>query len=99
MLDLLEEKERKMKYYKLKLLKPKFIILDELDSGLDVDSLKIVCNILIIFKENPNTSVLIITHYPRILEYIKPDYVHMMVMEKLLKLVIYNLALNIEKWI
>ena len=61
------------------MLKPKFIILDELDSGLDVDSLKIVCDILNKYlKENKETSVLIITHYTRILDYIKPKFVHMM---------------------
>ena len=61
------------------MLKPKFIILDELDSGLDVDSLKIVCDTLNKYlKENKDTSVLIITHYTRILDYIKPEFVHMM---------------------
>ena len=61
------------------MLKPKFIILDELDSGLDVDSLKIVClNLNKYLHENPDTSVLIITHYTRVLEYIKPDFVHKM---------------------
>ncbi len=62
----------------LLLLKPKFIILDELDSGLDVDSLKTVTDALNKYlKENKETSVLIITHYTRILDYIKPKYVHM----------------------
>ncbi|MBQ8891533.1 MAG: Fe-S cluster assembly ATPase SufC [Bacilli bacterium] len=61
------------------MLKPKFIILDELDSGLDVDSLKIVAEKLNQYlEENPSTSVLIITHYTRILDYIKPEFVHMM---------------------
>ena len=61
------------------MLKPKFIILDELDSGLDVDSLKIVCDVLNKYlQDNKETSVLIITHYTRILDYIKPEFVHMM---------------------
>lgn len=71
--------KKKNEVLQIKMLKPKLIILDELDSGLDVDSLKIVCeNINEYKKENPETSILIITHYPRILEMIKPDYVHVM---------------------
>lgn len=70
---------KKNEILQMKFLKPKFIILDELDSGLDVDSLKIVCdNINDYLKENRETSILLITHYTRILDYIKPDYVHMM---------------------
>lgn len=71
--------KKKNEILQLKILEPKFIILDEIDSGLDIDSLKIVCdNILEYKKNNPDTSILIITHYPRILELIKPDYVHIM---------------------
>lgn len=69
--------KKKNEILQMKLLKPKFIILDELDSGLDVDSLKIVCdNVNNYLKENKDVSVLMITHYSRLLEYIKPDYVH-----------------------
>ena len=82
----------------MKLLKPKLIILDELDSGLDVDSLRIVCeNINSYLKENKDTSVLMITHYPRILQYIKPKYVHIMMNGKIVKTGDYNLALEVEK--
>lgn len=89
---------KKNEVLQIKLLEPSFIILDELDSGLDVDSLKIVCsNINEYLKTHPKTSVLIITHYPRILEYIKPDYVHMMVCGKIVKTGDYNLAFDIEK--
>ena len=80
------------------ILEPKFIILDELDSGLDIDSLKICTeNINKYLEEHKDSSVLIITHYPRILEYIKPDYVHMMVNGTIVKTGDYNLALEIEK--
>ena len=80
------------------ILEPKFIILDELDSGLDIDSLKICTeNINNYLEEHKDSSVLIITHYPRILEYIKPDYVHMMVNGTIVKTGDYNLALEIEK--
>lgn len=89
---------KKNEVLQIKLFEPSFIILDELDSGLDVDSLKIVCsNINEYLKKHPKTSVLIITHYPRILEYIKPDYVHMMVCGKIVKTGDYNLAFDIEK--
>lgn len=89
---------KKNEVLQIELLEPSFIILDELDSGLDVDSLKIVCeNIKSYLKEHPKTSVLIITHYPRILEYLKPDYVHMMICGKIVKTGDYSLAFDIEK--
>lgn len=90
--------KKKNEVLQLKVLKPKFIILDELDSGLDVDSLRIVCeNINSYVEENPETSILIITHYPRILEYIKPDYVHVMVDGKIQKTGNIDLAFTVEK--
>ena len=80
------------------MLKPKFIILDELDSGLDVDSLKIVCsNLNNYLKDHKDTSVLIITHYTRVLEYLKPDIVHMMKNGTIVKTGDYSLAKLIEK--
>ena len=63
----------------LELLKPKFAILDETDSGLDVDALKIVSEGVNRAKEANDLGVLLITHYTRILRYIKPDYVHVFV--------------------
>lgn len=90
--------KKKNEVLQLKLLKPKFIILDELDSGLDVDSLKIVAsNIAKYKKENPNTSILIITHLTNILEYIKPEYVHIMSNGCIVKTGSYDLAIKIEK--
>lgn len=90
--------KKKNEILQLKVLEPKFIILDELDSGLDVDSLKIVCeNINSYLKEHGNTSVLIITHYPKILQYIKPDYVHVMVNGNIKKTGDASLALEIEE--
>ena len=89
---------KKNEIFQMRMLEPKFIILDELDSGLDVDSLKVVCeNINKYRKEYPNTSILIITHYPRILEYIKPHYVHIMNEGHIVSTGDYNLALEIEK--
>lgn len=90
--------KKKNEVLQLKLLKPSFIILDELDSGLDVDSLKIVAkNILKYKKENPTTSILIITHLSNILEYITPDYVHVISNGKIIKTGDYSLAKKIEK--
>lgn len=90
--------KKKNEVLQLKLLKPKFIILDELDSGLDVDSLRIVCdNINSYLEENKDTSVLIITHYPRILDYIKPNYVHVIKGGTIVKTGDISLADTIEK--
>ena len=89
---------KKNEVLQMELLEPSLIILDELDSGLDVDSLNHVCvGINEYIKSHPKTSVLIITHYPRILEYIKPQYVHMMVDGKIVKTGDYNFAFEIEK--
>jgi Fe-S cluster assembly ATP-binding protein len=63
----------------LQLLKPKFAVLDETDSGLDVDALKIVSEGVNRAKESSNLGVLLITHYTRILRYITPDFVHVFV--------------------
>ena len=90
--------KKKNEVMQILMLKPKFIILDELDSGLDVDSLKICCcNINKYLEENKDVSVLIITHYPRILSYIKPDYVHIMHNGKIVKTGRETLAEEIEK--
>lgn len=63
----------------LELLKPRFAVLDETDSGLDVDALKIVSEGVNRAKEGTGLGVLLITHYTRILRYIKPDFVHVFV--------------------
>lgn len=90
--------KKKNEVLQIKLLKPKFIILDELDSGLDVDSLRIVGENIKKYKEdNPNTSILIITHHPKILEYLKPDYVHIISGGTIIKSGDYTLAEEIEE--
>ena len=66
----------------LELLKPKIAILDETDSGLDVDALKIVSEGVNRAKSNTDLGVLLITHYTRILRYIQPDFVHVFVAGK-----------------
>ena len=66
----------------LELLKPKIAVLDETDSGLDVDALKVVSEGVNRAKSGTDLGVLLITHYTRILKYIKPDFVHVFVAGK-----------------
>ena len=90
--------KKKNEVLQIKLLKPTFIILDELDSGLDVDSLRVVCqNLREYMKEVPDTSLLIITHYSMILDYLKPDYVHILSNKHIVKTGDYHLVHDIEK--
>ena len=63
----------------MELLQPKIAILDETDSGLDVDALKVVSEGVNRVKDNTGLGVMLITHYTRILRYIQPDYVHVFV--------------------
>ena len=66
------------------LLDPQLIILDEIDSGLDVDAIKIICT-EIMKNKNEKASLIVITHYPRILTYFKPTFVHIMRNGKIIK--------------
>ena len=63
----------------LQLLNPKIAILDETDSGLDIDALKVVAAGINAYREDPGHGVLLITHYTRILRYVQPDFVHVFV--------------------
>lgn len=69
----------------MSLLKPKIAILDETDSGLDIDALKVVSEGVNRFRQDPETGVLLITHYTRILRYIKPDHVEVFVDGKIVE--------------
>ena len=80
----------------LSLLNPKLAILDETDSGLDIDALKIVADGVNTLR-NQNNSFLIITHYQRLLDYIKPDFVHVLMGGKIIKSGGPELALELEK--
>mgnify|MGYP001597449820 CR=1 FL=1 len=79
------------------LLEPKLSILDEIDSGLDVDSLKDVCGSINLFNSKEKSTI-IITHYNRILNYINVDYVHILKDGKIVKTGDKNLALEIEDY-
>ena len=90
--------KKKNEVLQMKLLKPSLIILDELDSGVDVDSLKIVSsNIKDYISENKDTTLLIITHHQKVLEYIKPDYVKVLYNGKIVDSGDYKLSLEIEE--
>jgi Fe-S cluster assembly ATP-binding protein len=71
--------KKRFEVLQLELLKPKLAVLDETDSGLDVDALKIVSAGVNRVRETGTTGTLLITHYTRILRYINPDYVHVFV--------------------
>lgn len=78
------------------MLEPKFAVLDETDSGLDIDALKIVADGVNALRAK-NRSFLVITHYQRLLDYIKPDHVHVLADGKIVKSGGADLALELEK--
>ena len=89
------EKKRN-EIFQLAMLQPKLCILDETDSGLDIDALKIVADGVNTLRDDKN-SFLIITHYQRLLDYIKPDFVHVLMNGKIVKSGGADLALELEK--
>ena len=88
--------KKKNEILQMSILNPKLSILDETDSGLDIDALKIVSDGVNSLRNN-NNSFLIITHYQRLLNYIKPDYVHVLKEGKIIKTGNFELALELEK--
>ena len=89
------EKKRN-EIFQMAMLNPKLAILDETDSGLDIDAMKIVANGVNKIRDNHN-AILVITHYQRLLEYIVPDHVHILFDGKIVKSGDKNLALKLEK--
>ena len=89
------EKKRN-EIFQMAMLNPKLSILDETDSGLDIDALKIVANGVNTLKNNENATI-VITHYQRLLDYIVPDYVHILHDGKIVKSGDKNLALEMEE--
>ncbi len=89
--------KKRMETLQMAVLEPDFCILDELDSGLDIDSLRIVAQGVNIMKQEANRSFLLITHYQKLLEYIVPDYVHIVADGHVLKTGGKELALEVEK--
>lgn len=88
--------KKKNEVLQMAILEPKLAILDETDSGLDVDAIKIVSEGVKLLS-NPTRSIIIITHHSKILEYIKPDYVHILVDGKIVKTGDASLVEEVEK--
>ena len=87
--------KKKNEILQMMILDPKLVILDETDSGLDIDALKIVADGVNRFK-GPDKGMILVTHYQRLLEYIKPDFVHVLVNGEIVKSGDYNLAIKLE---
>ena len=89
--------KKKNEILQMKMLEPNFIMLDEIDSGVDVDALKIVGDNINSYKqEHKSSSYLLITHYTHLLNYVKPDFVHVIKEGKIVKTGDYDLAKKIE---
>ena len=88
--------KKKNEILQMSILNPKLSILDETDSGLDIDALKIVSEGVNALRSK-ESSFLIITHYQRLLDYIKPDFVHVLINGKIVKSGGSELALELEK--
>ena len=88
--------KKKNEVLQMKLLEPKLIIMDETDSGLDVDALKITADAVNEMKSS-NRSLIIVTHYLRLLEYIEPDYVHIFQNGQIIESGDSSLASRIDK--
>ena len=89
------EKKRN-EIFQMAVLNPKFAILDETDSGLDIDALKIVANGVNALR-SPDRAILVVTHYQRLLDYIVPDFVHVLCDGRIVKSGGKDLALELEK--
>ena len=87
--------KKRFEIIQMLLLNPELIILDETDSGLDIDALKIVANGIKNYR-NKNNAFILITHYHRILEYLNPDYIHVMLDGSIIKSGDKSLALKLE---
>lgn len=88
--------KKKNEILQMLVLNPKLAILDETDSGLDIDALRIVADGINTYKNDGN-AVLLITHYQRLLDYVKPDYVHVLSEGCIIKTGNAGLALELEK--
>ena len=88
--------KKKNEILQMKILRPKLSILDETDSGLDIDALRIVADGVNSYKSKDN-AFLIITHYQRLLDYIKPDFIHVLSKGKIVKTGNADLGVELEK--
>ena len=88
--------KKRCEILQMSMLDPKYSILDETDSGLDIDALRVVSEGVNRMR-NPDRGILVITHYQRLLEYIVPDYVHVMSEGKIIRTAGKELALELEE--
>lgn len=88
--------KKKGEMLQMAVLKPRFVVMDETDSGLDIDALRVVSEGVNQLR-GPNLGVLVITHYQRILNYIKPDFVHIMLDGRIVQSGGPDLALHLEE--
>ncbi|HFB54545.1 MAG TPA: Fe-S cluster assembly ATPase SufC, partial [Hellea balneolensis] len=88
--------KKRMEIFQMMMLEPKFIIMDETDSGLDVDALRIVADGVNALR-SPERSMLVITHYQRLLDYIVPDRVHVLSAGKIVASGDADFAKKLEK--
>lgn len=88
---------KKNEILQMYLLKPSMVLLDEIDSGLDVDSLRLVGESTMDYFQKKNPGILVITHYQRLLDYIQPDFVHIMMHGKIIKSGSNELVKEIEE--
>jgi Fe-S cluster assembly ATP-binding protein len=89
------EKKRN-EIFQMAMLEPKLMILDEMDSGLDIDALRIVANGINKLR-NENNAILIITHYQRLLDYLQPDFVHVLYNGRIVRSGTKDLAMELEE--
>jgi Fe-S cluster assembly ATP-binding protein len=88
--------KKKNEIFQMAMLEPKLAILDETDSGLDIDALKVVANGVNMLRR-PDNAFLVITHYQRLLEYIVPDVVHVLFDGKIVRTGGKELAIELEE--
>ena len=88
---------KKNEILQMNILKPNIVLLDEIDSGLDVDSLKLVGESVMDYYNDKKPAILLVTHYQRLLDYIKPDFIHIMKDGHIVLSGDRSLALEIEK--
>lgn len=90
------EKKKRNEIFQMAMLDPKLSILDETDSGLDIDALRVVAGGVNTLKSEKNATI-VITHYQRLLDYIVPDFVHVLHDGKIVKTGPKELALDLEE--
>ena len=90
--------KKRMEMLQMLVLEPKLVMLDEVDSGLDIDALKSVAKAIDwLRRKNPETAFIIITHHARILDQVKPDFVHIMQSGKIVKSGGFSIADQLKK--